>query len=75
MPILGQAPREELGEIFTAMEQLGDEERDVLAMVVSSGLSYQEIADIRKCSVANIKVSVHRARKKLRKLLQVNNNV
>jgi len=62
--------REQANKILAAMAKLGDDERDVLALVVSSVLSYQEIADIRKCSVANIKVKVHRARQKLKKLLQ-----
>jgi RNA polymerase sigma-70 factor (ECF subfamily) len=62
--------REQAGKILAAIKQLGDEERDILALVVSSVLNYQEIADIRKCSVANIKVKVHRARLKLKKLLQ-----
>ncbi len=62
--------RERSGKILAALEKLGDEERDILALVVSSVLSYQEIADIRKCSVANIKVKVHRARQKLKKILQ-----
>lgn len=56
------------------MEQLGDDEQDILALVVSSELSYQEIADIRQCSLANIKVKVHRARQKLKKILQENNH-
>jgi RNA polymerase sigma-70 factor (ECF subfamily) len=64
--------KEESSKIFAAMERLGEDERDILALVVSSGLGYQEIADIRQCSVANIKVKVHRARQKLKKLLQEN---
>jgi len=56
--------------IMTAMQQLGDEERDILALTVSSSMSYQEIANLRKCTVANVKVTVHRARKKLKQLLQ-----
>ena len=66
--------REESAKILAALDRLGDEERDVLALVVSSGLNYQEIADIRGCSVGNIKVKVHRARQKLKKLLQENNH-
>jgi RNA polymerase sigma-70 factor (ECF subfamily) len=64
--------KEESNKILATMERLGEDERDVLALVVSSGLGYQEIADIRQCSVANIKVKVHRARQKLKKLLQEN---
>jgi RNA polymerase sigma-70 factor (ECF subfamily) len=56
--------------VFAALQLLDEEERDILALVVSSGLSYREIAEIRQCSVANIKVKVHRARLKLKKILQ-----
>lgn len=66
--------KEESNRILAAMAQLGDDERDILALVVSSELNYQEIADIRQCSLANIKVKVHRARQKLKKLLQENSH-
>jgi RNA polymerase sigma-70 factor (ECF subfamily) len=66
--------KEESDTILAALARLGDDERDILALIVSSGLCYQEIADIRQCSVANIKVKVHRARQKLKKLLQENNH-
>jgi RNA polymerase sigma-70 factor, ECF subfamily len=66
--------KEESDKILAALARLGDDERDILALIVSSGLCYQEIADIRQCSVANIKVKVHRARQKLKKLLQENNH-
>lgn len=66
--------KEQSTRILAAIAQLGDEERDTLALVISSGLGYQEIADIRCCTVANIKVKVHRARQKLKKLLQENSN-
>lgn len=66
--------QEESNKILAAMEKLGDDERDILALVVSSELSYQEIADIRQCSLANIKVKVHRARQKLKIILQEKNH-
>jgi RNA polymerase sigma-70 factor, ECF subfamily len=66
--------KEESSKVLAAMAQLGEDERDILALVVSSGLSYQEIADMRKCSLANIKVKVHRARQNLKKLLQEHNH-
>lgn len=56
--------------VFAALQLLDEEERDILALVVSSGLGYREIAEIRQCSVANIKVKVHRARLKLKNILQ-----
>jgi RNA polymerase sigma-70 factor (ECF subfamily) len=66
--------KEQSAKILAAMARLGEDERDILALVVSSGLGYQEIADIRKCSVANIKVKVHRARQKLKNLLEENDH-
>ncbi len=62
--------KEQSNKILTAMAQLSDEERDILSLVISSSLGYQAIAAIRKCSLTNIKVKVHRARQKLKKLLQ-----
>jgi RNA polymerase sigma-70 factor (ECF subfamily) len=51
------------------MQQLEPEERDVLALVVSNDLSYREIARITGISEGNVKVRVHRARVKLRKMM------
>ena len=65
--------KQKSAKIMKAMQQLGDEEQDILALIVSSSMRYQEIADLRKCTVANVKVIVHRARKKLKKLLQEDN--
>jgi len=64
--------REGSNKILECMKRLSENERDILALIVSSGLSYQEIADIRQCTVTSIKVTVHRARKKLKELLQEN---
>ncbi|MFV0437908.1 MAG: RNA polymerase sigma factor [Desulfopila sp.] len=62
--------KEDVRRVLEAMQQLSAEERDILALVVSGGLSYAEIAAIHHCSETNIKVKVHRARKKLRQLLR-----
>lgn len=64
--------KEESSKILDCMQRLSENERDILALIVSSGLSYREIADIRQCTVTSIKVTVHRARKKLKELLQEN---
>jgi RNA polymerase sigma-70 factor (ECF subfamily) len=61
--------KEDMQRLLDAMGQLDDDDRDILSLVVSSGLTYREIATIRGCSEANIKVKVHRARQKLRQLL------
>jgi len=53
--------------VLTGMLELEREERDILSLVVSSGLPYREIARIAGTTEANVKVRVHRARLKLRK--------
>jgi RNA polymerase sigma-70 factor (ECF subfamily) len=58
--------RDEYRQVLAAMRHLEDDERDLLSLVVSSELSYRELAEVTGVSVANIKVKVHRARKKLR---------
>lgn len=62
--------REQSQKIIAAIETLGDDERDLLALVVGGNLNYQQIADMRGYTVANVKVKIHRARQKIRKLMQ-----
>jgi len=62
--------REEYRRVLKAMQLLDDEARDILALAVSSGLSYREIAKMTGNSEANIKVKIHRSRVKLKKILQ-----
>ncbi len=61
--------REEYRQVLAAMKQLEKTERDILAMVVSSDLTYNEIAAVVGISEANVRVKVHRARARLRALL------
>ena len=61
--------REDYRRILAAMQELVPEERDVLSLVVSSDLSYREIARITGTSESNVKVRVHRARVKLKRIL------
>ena len=58
--------REESRLVLDAMQQLDEEDRDILALVATSGLSYREIAEIRGTREAAVKVRVHRARQQLR---------
>ena len=51
------------------VQNIGFKTRDVLSLVVSSGLPYRDVARIAGTSEANVKVRVHRARVKLRKLM------
>jgi RNA polymerase sigma-70 factor (ECF subfamily) len=62
--------RDQYRQILSAMQTLEDDERDILSLAVSSQLSYREISSIAGISEANVKVKVHRARAKLRKIIQ-----
>ena len=62
--------REDYRQVLAAMQALEPEERDVLSLVVSRDLSYREIARITGTSEGNVKVRVHRARVKLRKMMK-----
>ena len=62
--------KDRCARVLAGFKRLSQDERDVLSMVVSSSLSYAEIADVMCLSVANIKVKVHRARLKLRDYLE-----
>jgi RNA polymerase sigma-70 factor, ECF subfamily len=55
---------------LSAMQQLGETEREALALVVSSNMSYREIAEITNTSEQNVKVRVHRARVKLKQIIE-----
>jgi RNA polymerase sigma-70 factor (ECF subfamily) len=62
--------RESYRNVLCAMQKLKKSQRDLLALTVSSDLSYREIANILGISEANVKVKVHRARILLKELLQ-----
>ncbi|MEE4240597.1 MAG: RNA polymerase sigma factor [Desulfopila sp.] len=56
--------------LLAAIEQLSDDEQDILALVLNGNLKYSNIAKIRGCSESLVKVTVHRARKKIRLILK-----
>ncbi|HPQ43253.1 MAG TPA: RNA polymerase sigma factor [Syntrophales bacterium] len=62
--------REEYRRVLQAMQQLNEEERDVLSLALNGDLSYREIGELTGTSEGNVKVKVHRARAKLKKILQ-----
>ena len=62
--------REQYRQVLSAMQTLDADERDILALAVSSQLSYREISSIAGISETNVKVKVHRARAKLRQIIQ-----
>ena len=60
--------REECKRVTQAMKMLSQTEQEILTLAVG-GVAYKEIASIIGASEANIKVKVHRARIKLRQML------
>lgn len=61
--------RDEYRRVLAAMRYITDDERDLLSLVVSSELSYHDIAQMTGLSEANVKVKIHRARQRLRTIL------
>lgn len=66
----GNENEELLKLIKMAMELLPDEYRDIFILREYQGLSYNEIADVTKTSLANVKVRIFRAKQKIREILQ-----
>lgn len=62
--------REDYHRMMAALKQLKPDEREVLSLVVSSGLPYRTVATIIGISESNVKVKVHRARLKLKTILR-----
>ncbi len=61
--------REEYREVMGALQDLCFEDRELLSLVAVESLCYSEIAEVLNTSVGNVKVRVHRARKRLRSAL------
>jgi len=59
-----------LKAIEIALSQLVAVDREIVILFHKEELSYQEISEVLKLSVSTIKTRLHRARKKLRKLLE-----
>ena len=59
--------RESLGNLFQAMEQLPESQRNLLNLHLLQGLSYEEIARETGLTPLNIRVQVSLARKKLKR--------
>lgn len=62
--------KQEYRQVIEAMETLETDEREILSLVLTENLKYREIASILGIKENNVKVKVHRARMKLRKILQ-----
>ena len=62
--------KQEYRRVLSAMEKLEDDEREILSLVITENLNYREIASLVGVTEANIKVKVHRARVKMKKILK-----
>ena len=68
-PEYGLMVKQEYQHVIAAMQRLELDERDILALAISDGISYRDIATIVGISLENVKVKVHRIRLKLKKTL------
>jgi RNA polymerase sigma-70 factor, ECF subfamily len=66
-----QNGRLEFEELRGALAQLPSDQRETLILVVASGASYEEAAEICGCRVGTIKSRVHRARARLAQILAI----
>ena len=55
--------------IRKALNQLPENQRLALTLVTYQELSYEEIAEVLKCSLGAVKSLIHRARQNMKKLL------
>ncbi|MEQ1781611.1 MAG: sigma-70 family RNA polymerase sigma factor [Hyphomonadaceae bacterium] len=62
--------REDLLDVRNAMQELGFEQRQALALVAAAGLSYIEAAEICGCPIGTVKSRVNRARNELASILE-----
>ena len=61
--------RDEYRRTLVALQELSREDRDILALVVGGDCNYREIGRILNLSESHVKVKVHRARLRLRSIL------
>jgi RNA polymerase sigma-70 factor, ECF subfamily len=66
-----QNGRLEFEELRGALAKLPSDQRETLILVVASGASYEEAAEICGCRVGTIKSRVHRARARLAQIMAI----
>jgi RNA polymerase sigma-70 factor (ECF subfamily) len=65
-PDIAAADRQTFVAVLRAIQQLPEAQREALVLATDPDLTYEQIAVIVGCSVAAVKVRVHRARLKLK---------
>jgi len=61
--------KEEQVILNRALSMLAEDERELISLCSAGGLKYSEISTVTGLSEANIKIKIHRARKKLKAIL------
>jgi RNA polymerase sigma-70 factor (ECF subfamily) len=69
-PDLSTQDRETFSNVLRAIQRLPEPQREALVLAADQELSYEQIAVIIGCSVAAVKVRIHRARLKLKSELE-----
>ena len=62
--------RERREQLYCAMQQLPDRQREILELFYFSEMSVREIADLTGLTSQNVRVLSHRAKQKLREILR-----
>lgn len=65
-----ESPDAESEELWQAVRQLPDKQRDAVLLIYGEGLSHAAAADVLGCAEATISWHVHEARKRLKVLLR-----
>jgi RNA polymerase sigma-70 factor (ECF subfamily) len=60
----------EVRRIVRAMQQLNEPQRSIIILRELQGFSYEEIASVTELSLSAVKVSLHRARKRVRQMIE-----
>lgn len=61
--------QEKFNQAMSSIAKLAPLDRELISLVTTTDLNYQEIGRVLKISEANVKVRIHRARTKLRDML------
>ncbi len=62
--------QERYSAVMNMMKKLTESERNLISLVTTGELSYREIGEITGLSEENVKVKVHRIRKKLKEMMK-----
>ena len=69
-PARAAEDRQTLAVVLKAIQRLPDQQREALVLSVDEDLRYDQIGAILACSVAAVKVRIHRARLQLKSELE-----